>query len=79
MKINTIRAFVETALSWSAWANVIGLRHDEAWRVLKAVGRNEENKTPWRSVMPLAKAKVTKADVMAFWAVQPFDLGLRPL
>jgi hypothetical protein len=27
--------------------------------------------------MPLATAKVTKRDVMAFWAEQPFDLGLQ--
>ncbi len=32
----------------------------------------------WTSVFPLHAARVTKADVMAFWAAQPFDLALRP-
>ena len=39
----------------------------------------EVPRTPARKVLfPLAKAKITKADVMAFWAAQPLDLGLRP-
>lgn len=32
----------------------------------------------WTSVFPLHAARIIKADVMAFWAAQPFDLALRP-
>lgn len=32
----------------------------------------------WTSVFPLHAARIVKADVMAFWAAQPFDLALRP-
>lgn len=53
-----------------------GLRADEAWRVLKMHGRNSEN--GGRCCAPLDQAGVTKRDVMAFWAAQPFDLGLTP-
>jgi 3'-phosphoadenosine 5'-phosphosulfate sulfotransferase (PAPS reductase)/FAD synthetase len=76
-KVNTIRAFVETTFGWPAWQNVVGLRHDEGWRVIKALAKNDEGKSPWLTSMPLAKAKVTKADVSSFWDAQPFKLGLR--
>lgn len=76
-KVNTIRAFVEADLGWTKWLNVIGLRHDEGLRCLKKYAQNDEGKTPWINAMPLDKAKVAKADVMAFWAAQDFDLGLR--
>jgi hypothetical protein len=29
-------------------------------------------------VLPLARANVTKADVLSFWRAQPFDLALDP-
>lgn len=77
MKVNTIRAFVLDTLGWEAWKNVVGLRHDEGHRAMKAYARNAEGKLPWASVLPLDKAKVTKRDVVAFWTEQPFDLGLR--
>jgi 3'-phosphoadenosine 5'-phosphosulfate sulfotransferase (PAPS reductase)/FAD synthetase len=79
LKVNTLRAFVLTMLGWAAWTNVVGLRYDEGLRVMKALARNDAGKSPWKSAMPLSKAKVTKADVMAFWAEQPFDLGLKPV
>lgn len=77
LKVNTIRHFVETALGWTSWANVVGLRYDEGWRVLKAMEKNDAGKSPWRTVMPMSAAKATKADVMAFWEKQPFDLGMK--
>lgn len=75
-KLNTIRWFCES-LGWATWKNVIGLRRDEPMRLLKQVVRNQEGKTPWQTLCPLADANVSKADVMAFWAAQPFDLGLK--
>ncbi len=58
------------------YREVIGLRHDEGMRIFKMLERNE--KFGRQCVAPLAQAKVTERDVMAFWAAQPFDLGLEP-
>ena len=58
------------------YAETIGLRHDEGHRILKGIGRAEKDSRIVR--YPLAKAKAVKADVMAFWREQPFDLGLEP-
>ena len=77
LKIRVMRDFAR-AIGFDRWDNVIGLRYDEGHRVLKALARNEEGKERFRAVMPLSKAKVTKRDVMAFWAAQPFDLALMP-
>lgn len=76
-KVNTLRSFVETELGWGNWSNVVGLRYDEGWRVMKALAKNEEGKSPWQTVMPLSRAKATKSDVADFWSRQEFDLGLR--
>lgn len=76
-KVNTIRAFLESEMGWKAGNKVIGLRHDEGRRLLKGYAKNDEGDDPWPRRYPLDKARVTRADVMAFWAAQPFDLGLR--
>lgn len=71
LKVLTIQAFMETqGCKPSEYANVVGLRADEPGRVEKGRGRG--------SVMPLADAGITQRDVRAFWATQPFDLGLLP-
>lgn len=58
------------------YLEVIGLRHDEGHRILKGLEKADRF---GRSVSyPLAKAKATKTDVMAFWRDQDFDLGLEP-
>jgi len=56
------------------YIEAIGLRHDEGHRILKGLAKAEGKGR--RVAYPLARAKVVKADVMAFWASQPFDLGL---
>lgn len=76
LKIRTMRNFARS-LGWERWINVVGLRYDEGHRVLKALDRDRQGKDPWRVSMPLSKARVTRADVRAFWSRQPFDLGLR--
>lgn len=76
LKVRTMERFARS-LGWTTWANVIGLRYDEGHRVLKALARNDGDAEVYRSVMPLSKAKVSKVQVMAFWARQTFDLGLR--
>jgi len=91
LKIRVMGKFCRT-LGWDHWHNVVGLRYDEGHRVLKALARNDAGKERWRTLMPMAsaKVKVTKRDVLAFWLgdnadpidlvsplPQGFDLGLR--
>lgn len=76
LKVRTMRKFM-LSLGHAHYINAVGLRADEQWRVAKGMSRNAERRDPWLTVWPLARAGVTKRDVMAFWAEQPFDLGLR--
>jgi hypothetical protein len=77
LKIKVLIAFAASR-GWpgGSYAEIIGLRHDEGMRILK--GLDNAEKFGRRCLYPLAKAKLTKADVMAFWRAQPFDLGLEP-
>jgi 3'-phosphoadenosine 5'-phosphosulfate sulfotransferase (PAPS reductase)/FAD synthetase len=77
LKVRVMKYFAQSSLGWTHWNNVIGLRHDEGSRCLKAYARNAANKEPFKALLPLDKGRIAKADVMAFWARQPFDLGLR--
>lgn len=90
LKVRVLTAFAQ-GLEWKAgaYAEVIGLRNDEGHRLIKSLHnanfkwdrktKREVPRIPPRIVkFPLALAKRTKADVMAFWAAQPFDLGLEP-
>lgn len=56
------------------YREAIGLRHDEGVRLLKMYARNDTDNR--QCVAPLDKARVVKADITAFWAASPFDLGL---
>jgi len=76
LKVNAISHFLTQEMGWTTWKNVVGLRYDEGRRVLKKLAQNDEGKSPWQTIMPLSKAKVTKTDVTAFWGEQPFDLGI---
>jgi 3'-phosphoadenosine 5'-phosphosulfate sulfotransferase (PAPS reductase)/FAD synthetase len=76
-KVNTIRAYLETERGMTGGLKVLGIRHDEGGRLLKGYAKNAEGGDPWPRYYPLDKARVTKADVMAFWSRQDFDLGLR--
>ena len=90
LKVKALNAFAEQ-FGWTAgrYSEVIGLRDDEGHRILKSLNnanfkwdgkkKIEVPRIPARKVsFPLAKAKINKADVMAFWAAQDFDLGLEP-
>jgi 3'-phosphoadenosine 5'-phosphosulfate sulfotransferase (PAPS reductase)/FAD synthetase len=57
------------------YREAVGLRHDEGRRLLTMYANNDRDGR--QCVAPLSKARVVKADVMAFWRSQPFDLGLR--
>lgn len=77
LKVVAMTGFARS-LGWTPgeYSEVIGLRHDEGMRIFKMLERNEKDGR--KCLAPLAKAKVTKPDVMAFWAQQPFDLDLMP-
>lgn len=72
LKIETARDYMR-AQGYERWTSVVGLRRDEPARVAKVRGRDHEE---WDAACPLYDARVTKADVMAWWREQPFDLAL---
>jgi len=74
LKIRPMRDFM-LAHGYEHWTNVVGIRADEPRRVARMRAPNRER---WDIALPLAEAGITEADVMAFWATQPFDLQLRP-
>lgn len=76
MKIRRFREYCVHHLGWDHWNSVVGLRADEMHRVSKQVYRNGLKKDRWHTLMPLADVGVTKRDVTAWWAAQPFDLRL---
>jgi len=73
-KIAPARAFM-LAQGYTEWTSVVGLRFDEPGRVHRLRARDHGE---WTVRCPLYDARVTKADVEAFWRAQPFDLGLQP-
>jgi 3'-phosphoadenosine 5'-phosphosulfate sulfotransferase (PAPS reductase)/FAD synthetase len=77
LKIRTQQRYVREVLGWEHWTTVIGFRADEMRRVEKACARDEAGKDRFRTIAPLAPAGIKKADVMAFWRQQPFDLQLK--
>ena len=67
LKILPARRYL-MALGWKQWTNTVGIRADEAHRLKPSI---DKRVTRW---FPLADAGVSKADVLAFWARQSFDL-----
>jgi hypothetical protein len=77
LKVRVMEAFMASeGLSPGDYEEVVGFRADEPGRVAKA--RESENNEDRVLRFPLFEAGVGKAEVMAFWAGQPFDLGLEP-
>lgn len=74
LKIEVMRRYMR-AQGYTHWTNVVGLRADEARRVASLRAHPEDE---WDIACPLYDAGVTKADVVAFWKAQPFDLGIEP-
>jgi 3'-phosphoadenosine 5'-phosphosulfate sulfotransferase (PAPS reductase)/FAD synthetase len=72
LKIETAAAFMR-AQGYARWTSVVGLRHDEPARVAKIRARDHGD---WDVACPLYDARVTVADVAAYWRVQPFDLRI---
>lgn len=77
LKVRPMFEFMRASLNLAPgqYAEVIGLRDDEGLRIFKGIARADEDGR--RVAYPLAKAKVRRADVMAFWNSSPFDLGLQ--
>jgi len=74
LKIETMKRFIVQVLGFKEWTTLVGIRFDEPrrWRI---VGQDSRNPREFKEA-PLIDARVTTAEVMAFWAEQPFDLGL---
>ena len=70
LKLWPLHRFTESRGYGDDWTNIVGLRADEPKRV--ATLRSRES--PWDVACPLYDDGATKADVMAFWAAQDFDL-----
>lgn len=77
LKIRPMREWMKS-LGYEHWTMVVGIRADEPRRVARMEGLNDQAKERWTTVMPLARAGVTLADVDEHWRRQSFDLGLRP-
>lgn len=78
LKVAVLHAFAKS-LGYTAgtYAEVVGLRHDEGIRVMRALynaewvkkkkGPDVPRVPPRRMALPLSKGRATKADVMKFW------------
>lgn len=73
LKIEPARRYM-LAQGYEEWTSAVGLRYDEPRRVHRLRGRDHGE---WTVRCPLYDARVTKADVDAYWRASPFDLGLR--
>lgn len=70
MKVHCSSRYLRS-IGWERWTNTVGIRADEPNRLKGAPPK--ERYTLWH---PLAEAGVSRHDVSAFWARQPFDLRL---
>lgn len=72
LKVSTVDRYVRRRLGWPKvkTKNVIGIRYDEPRRWQKALTKE------CRTEYPMVHARVSQADVQAFWREQPFDLGI---
>ncbi len=68
LKLEPLEAFA-TSLGWDDYLNVVGLRADEPSRVSRMRGTY---------AVPLAQWGTMKADVLAFWKANDFDLQIKP-
>lgn len=71
LKVETIARYLRRELGWRTSLSLLGIRHDEPRRWKKAA--LTEN---CRVTYPMVEARVTRADVMRFWAGHNFDLGI---
>lgn len=76
LKVRPMVAYMESiGHAPGTYTEMIGLRDDERGRIGDMMERNVRDSR--QCTAPLGRAGVVKADVMAFWRAQPFDLELR--
>lgn len=76
LKIRVMRDFMRSlGHGDDGWTNVVGIRADEPRRAARILAGGRDK---WEVAVPLYHAGTTKADVLAFWDRQPFDLRLEP-
>jgi 3'-phosphoadenosine 5'-phosphosulfate sulfotransferase (PAPS reductase)/FAD synthetase len=72
LKIKTIERYLKAQkLDLADLDMFIGIRYDEPRRYHKSKGLSQSG---WENVMPLFQDKVTKPEILNFWASQAFDL-----
>lgn len=76
LKLKPIWAFARS-LGWTHWVCAVCIRADEPRRIAKLRSRRPDD-SGQETLLPLADAGVTEADVLAYWGRQPFDLKLHP-
>lgn len=81
----TVELKIRPTIAWARgqgytkFASVLGYRADERHRLLRAQARDatgKDSRGVGYTLAPLVDAGVTRRDVAAFWARQPFDLRL---
>lgn len=75
LKIRPIKKYCQQVLGWKHWTNLVGIRYDEPGRWSKS--KSVERKEVFDVEHPLVKWKITKPDVLSYWAKMPFDLELK--
>jgi hypothetical protein len=73
LKVRTMRRYLESQ-GFTRWRSAIGIRADESHR---CIGIKADCPSFIRPEFPLVTMRATEADVMQFWAGQPFDLRLK--
>jgi len=76
LKVRTGGAYMR-GYGFDEWDSVMGIRADEPGRVARMLNPARDNRDGY-PVLPLARANVSKSDVLNFWREQPFDLQLDP-
>ena len=76
LKRDRIESFARYWLGLKRWHSVIGLRADEPRRVQRMRAMDCGSRTGGHAALPLADARVSERDVLAWWKRQPFDLGI---
>lgn len=74
LKTRLKKRFVKREWGWKTYHSAIGFRADEAHRVERGFKYPEPGEV---LSYPLHDAGVMREGVLAFWAKQPFDLGLK--
>jgi 3'-phosphoadenosine 5'-phosphosulfate sulfotransferase (PAPS reductase)/FAD synthetase len=77
LKIRTLQRWVTAELKWPGrYRSYLGLRGDELHRVHRIGLRNGSGRERWIGKCPMARARISKPVVNAWWRLQPFDLQL---